>query len=84
MSTVPGGFPINSVAHTGFRRRPFLGGATAASCNQCSATVAVSHREAELDEAERQHVCELCTSPSTPPKRLRDVKPLHRKFSLSR
>jgi len=44
--------------HTPFTRRPGPYGTTVSFCNKCFQTVFTSHREAELDTAEQDHVCD--------------------------
>lgn len=50
--------PTIMQARTEFSHRPVPDGLTVAFCNKCFATIATSHWEAELDQAERQHVCD--------------------------
>ena len=40
-----------------FSHRPLQNGAYASICNQCFATVAYSHNEADLEAAEKRHIC---------------------------
>jgi hypothetical protein len=40
-----------------FSHRPLQDGAYASICNQCCATVARSHNEADLEAAEKCHTC---------------------------
>jgi hypothetical protein len=47
-----------SLAHTGFTHRPNPDGTTATFCNKCFKTVASAQWEAELERAERTHVCD--------------------------
>lgn len=49
---------MGSTHHSEFSRRFEWNGTIVSTCNTCSNTVAVSSREAELDNAEQNHVCD--------------------------
>lgn len=48
---------MKSLPGSEFARRPGLNGAMVSTCNTCFAAVAVSLRQAELEEAEHAHLC---------------------------
>jgi hypothetical protein len=50
----------NQMLQFAFSHRPLQDGAYASICNQCCATVARSHNEADLEAAEKLHTCGLC------------------------
>lgn len=49
---------MGSVHRSKFSRRSEWNGTIVSTCNACSTTVAASVREVELDNAEREHICD--------------------------
>lgn len=48
---------MKSLPGSEFARRPGLNGVMVSTCNTCFTAVAVSPRQAELEEAEHAHIC---------------------------
>lgn len=49
---------MGSMHRAEFSRRSAWNGTIVSTCNSCSTTVGASPREVELDNAERNHICD--------------------------